>query len=118
MEKTKAIAKLRRIRRLSGLTQAELAERAAISRPAVAAIESDSVDRRGDVEMLREAYGLGFILLREERYDLAIPDAELESAPVRRRLDALNSRRFAHELAQPCAHDTARMGEELARIDC
>jgi hypothetical protein len=32
-------------------------------------------------------------------------------------LDALNSRRFAREVAQLCAYDTTRMGEELARIE-
>ena len=48
---------------------------------------------------------------------LAIPETELESAPVSRMLDALNSRRFAREVAQLCAYDTTRMGEELARIE-
>ena len=48
---------------------------------------------------------------------LAIPETELESAPVSRMLDALNSRRFAREVAQLCAYDTTRMGDELARIE-
>lgn len=83
-----------------------------------AAVHDGDADTGVTIRVAAEAYGLGFIPLREERYDLAIPETELEWAPVRRMLDALNSRRFAHEVAQLCAYDTTRMGEELARIDC
>ena len=70
------------------------------------------------IRVAAEAFGLGFIPLREERYDLVIPKDELESTPVRRMIDLLNSRRFAQEIAQLCAYDTSRMGEEIARINC
>jgi molybdate-binding protein len=69
-------------------------------------------------DSVRRSYGLGFISLREERYDLAIPEPELEAVPVRRMLDALSSRRFAREMAQLGAYDTTRMDESLARIEC
>jgi putative molybdopterin biosynthesis protein len=82
-----------------------------------AAVQSGDADAGVTIRVAAEAYGLGFIPLREERYDLAIPETELESAPASRMLDALNSRRFAREVAQLCAYDTTRMGEELARIE-
>jgi molybdopterin molybdotransferase/putative molybdopterin biosynthesis protein len=83
-----------------------------------AAVQHGDADAGVTLRVAAEAYGLGFIPLREERYDLAIPETELESAPVSRMLDALTSRRFAREVAQLCAYDTTRMGEELARIEC
>jgi putative molybdopterin biosynthesis protein len=83
-----------------------------------AAIHDNDADTGVTIRVAAEAYGLDFIPIREERYDLAIPESEMESVPVRRMLDALNSGRFAREVAQLCAYDTERMGDELARIDC
>jgi molybdate-binding protein len=83
-----------------------------------AAVHDGTADTGVTIRVAAEAYGLGFVPMREERYDLAIPETELESAPVRRMLDALTSSRFAREVAQLCAYDTARMGEELSQIDC
>lgn len=83
-----------------------------------AAVQNGDADAGVTIRVAADAYGLGFIPMREERYDLAIFETELESAPVCRMLDALNSRRFAREVAQLCAYDTTRMGEELARIEC
>ena len=70
------------------------------------------------IRVAAEAYGLGFIPLREERYDLVIAENQLEAAPVRRMLDVLRSRRFADEVAQLCAYDTSRMGDEVACVNC
>ncbi len=83
-----------------------------------AAIHDKDADTGVTIRVAAEAYGLDFVPVREERYDLAIPENEMESVPVRRMLDALNSGRFAREVAQLCAYDTGRMGDELARIDC
>jgi putative molybdopterin biosynthesis protein len=83
-----------------------------------AAIHDNDADTGVTIRVAAEAYGLDFIPVREERYDLAIPENEMESMPVRRMMDALNSGRFAREVAQLCAYDTGRMGAELARIDC
>jgi putative molybdopterin biosynthesis protein len=83
-----------------------------------AAVASGQGEAGVTIRVAAEAYGLGFIPLRAERYDLAIPETELELTPVQRMLDALNSRRFAQEVAQLCSYDTTRMGEELARIGC
>lgn len=82
------------------------------------AISRGEADTGVTIRVAAEAYGLGFLPLREERYDLAIPEAELSAIPVSRMLDALSSRRFAREVSGLCAYDTARMGEEIARINC
>ena len=82
-----------------------------------AAVREGRADAGVTIRVAAQTYGLGFIALREERYDLAIPDSELESMPVKRMLEALNSRRFSSEVAQLCAYDTGQMGEELARIE-
>lgn len=83
-----------------------------------AAVHDGDADTGVTIRVAAEAYGLGFIPLREERYDLAISETDIESAPVSRMLDAISSRRFAREVAQLCAYDTTQMGEELARINC
>ncbi len=64
-----------------------------------------------------EAWGLGFVPVREERYDLVILQRETDSPPVRAMLDALNSGSFASEVSQLCAYDTARMGQVIARLN-
>lgn len=64
-----------------------------------------------------EAFRLGFVPVREERYDLVILQRETDSPPVRAMLDALNSGSLANEVSQLCAYDTARMGQVVARIN-
>lgn len=60
-----------------------------------------------------DAFGLHFITYRDERYDLVIMATEVESAPIKAMLDALNSRRFAREVSQLCAYDTSQMGQVI-----
>jgi putative molybdopterin biosynthesis protein len=81
-----------------------------------AAIAEGLADAGLTIRVAANAYGLAFIPLREERYDLAILERDLESVPVKAMLDALNSRRFAREVSQLCAYDTDQMGTVLARI--
>ncbi len=83
-----------------------------------AAIRAGEADTGVTIRLAAEAYGLDFVPLREERYDLAILESELASTPVSRLLDALTSRRFAREVSQLCGYDTTQMGTELARINC
>jgi molybdopterin molybdotransferase/putative molybdopterin biosynthesis protein len=83
----------------------------------VAASIADGLADTGiTIRVAANAYGLAFIPLREERYDLAILERDLDSVPVKAMLDALNSRRFAREVSQLCAYDTDQMGTVLARI--
>jgi molybdate-binding protein/DNA-binding XRE family transcriptional regulator len=68
------------------------------------------------IRVAANAYGLGFLPLREERYDLVIPESEMKSAPVRAMLESLNSARFAREVATLCGYDTGGMGVVAAHI--
>jgi putative molybdopterin biosynthesis protein len=72
-------------------------------------------DRRADlgvtVRVAAEAYGLGFIPVREERYDLAVSEREMTSTPVRAMMESLSSARFAREVASLCSYDTSTMGQ-------
>jgi molybdate-binding protein len=79
------------------------------------AIASAEADAGVTIRVAAEAYGLTFIPLREERYDLVVLQDEAEMAPVRTMLDALNSRRFAREVNQLCAYDTDQMGKVIAQ---
>ncbi len=79
-----------------------------------AAIANGDADAGITVRVAADAYGLHFIGLREERYDLVIPERELESAPVRVMLETLNSSRFANEVSRLCAYDTRQMGHQYA----
>ncbi len=40
-------------------------------------------------------------------------ETEVESAPIKAMLDALNSRRFAREVSQLRAYDTSQMGQVI-----
>ena len=81
-----------------------------------AAIAEGFADAGMTIRVAANAYGLAFIPLREERYDLAILERDLDTMPVKAMLDTLNSRRFASEVSQLCAYDTGQMGTVLARI--
>jgi molybdate-binding protein len=82
-----------------------------------AAIASGQADLAVTIRVAAEAYGLDFISIRVERYDLVIPGREMDCAPVVAMLDALNSRRFAGEVSQLCGYDTTQMGQVVARIN-
>jgi putative molybdopterin biosynthesis protein len=81
-----------------------------------AAIAAGQADVGVTIRVAADTFGLGFIALREERYDLVVLENEAESPPVKILLDALNSDRFAREVSQLCAYDTARMGQVIARV--
>jgi len=67
------------------------------------------------IRVAAEAYGLAFIAIREERYDLVVLEDESGLSPVKAMLEALNSRRFAREINQLCAYDTDQMGKVIAQ---
>lgn len=69
------------------------------------------------IRVAAEAYGLQFIPLREERYDLVILHRDIDSTPVKAMLEALNSSCLATEIGQFCAYDTERMGQIIARLN-
>ena len=82
-----------------------------------AAIATGQADLGVTIRVAAEVYGLGFVPLREERYDLVILKRDLESTPVKAILDALNSRGLAREVAQFCGYDTSQMGAILAHLN-
>jgi putative molybdopterin biosynthesis protein len=79
-----------------------------------AAIAAGQADAGVTIRLGADAYGLHFIPHRDERYDLVIMEQDQESVPVKAMLDALNSRRFAREIAQLCGYDTAQMGQVVS----
>jgi len=81
------------------------------------AIASGQADAGVTLRVAADAYGLGFVPLREERYDIVILSSEADSVPVRAMLDTLNSRRFAREISQFCGYDTESMGQVVARLN-
>ena len=80
-----------------------------------AAIGAGEADVGITIRVAADAYGLDFIPLREERYDLVILERETASDPIKAMLEALNSRRFAREVSQLCAYDTSQMGRAYQR---
>lgn len=61
------------------------------------------------------AFGLGFVPLAEERYDLAMPVPGLEDARLLRLLDVMTSGEFRRELA--ClGYDASASGDRVAEI--
>jgi putative molybdopterin biosynthesis protein len=82
-----------------------------------AAIAAREADCGVTIRVAAEAYGLGFVALREERYDLVIPERAMASAPVRTMMEALNSQRLGRELAALCAYDTSETGRVMARLN-
>jgi putative molybdopterin biosynthesis protein len=82
-----------------------------------AAIAAGEAETGLTLRVAAEVWGLDFIAVREERYDLVILEREMDSPPVRAMLDALNSGSFASEISQLCGYDTARMGQVIARLN-
>lgn len=82
-----------------------------------AAIAEGEADAGITIRVAAEVYGVGFIPIREERYDLVIPVQEFESTVVKAMLDALNSQRFAREIADFCLYDTGKMGQVIAQLN-
>jgi molybdate-binding protein/DNA-binding XRE family transcriptional regulator len=80
-----------------------------------AAIANGRADAGVTIRLAAEAYGLRFIPIREECYDLVMLARDLDTAPVKAMLETLNSRRFALEISQLCAYDTKHMGQISAR---
>jgi molybdate-binding protein/DNA-binding XRE family transcriptional regulator len=81
-----------------------------------AAVAAAQCDAGITLRVAADAYGLNFVPIREERYDLVILESERDGAPVKALTDALNSRRLAGEVGQMCAYDTGRMGDLIARL--
>ena len=62
------------------------------------------------------AFGLSFLALAEERYDLALPRSALGDARVLRLLDVLVSAQFRRELSA-IGYDARPTGERVAVVE-
>jgi len=82
-----------------------------------AAIAAGEAEAGLTLRVAAEAFRLGFVPVREERYDLVILQRDTDTPPMRAMLDALNSGVFASEVSQLCAYDTAQMGQVIARLN-
>ncbi len=60
------------------------------------------------------AFGLDFVPLNSERYDLVIRQEHLELAAVERLLDVLTQAAFRRELDALCGYDTRQTGRRIA----
>jgi putative molybdopterin biosynthesis protein len=97
----------------SGLDLACCAENAVEVRThleAAAAVAQGRADAAATLKVAAEAFGLDFVTLRQERYDLVVTKQALGETPVRVVIDALNSSRFAREVSSICGYDTSAMG--------
>jgi putative molybdopterin biosynthesis protein len=82
-----------------------------------AAVAAGEADTGLTLRVAAEAWGLDFVAVREERYDLVILQREVGSAPVRAMLEALNSGSFTSELAALSGYNTAATGQVIARLN-
>ncbi len=82
-----------------------------------AAIATGQADFGMTIRVAADVYGLHFVPIREERYDLVILSRDRDSIPVKAMFDALNSRSLAREVAQLCAYDTSQMGAVMAHLN-
>jgi putative molybdopterin biosynthesis protein len=80
-----------------------------------AAVAAGEADLGMTIRLAAQAYGLGFVPLREERYDFVMADEESRSGTPAKVFDTLASGRFHRELSALCAYDTTRTGELIAR---
>ncbi len=92
-------------------------ERAASSHDAVAgAIVAGAADVGPGLRAVAHMWGLDFIPLGEERYDLAIPRATLDSPRLRPMLAMLHSAPFRRAAAAFQGYDLTRTGRIVARV--
>lgn len=81
-----------------------------------AAIAAGEADAGVTLRVAADASGLGFVPLREERYDLVFMERDRETKPVSAMMEAIHSASFASELHQLCTYDTHEMGSVVAAI--
>jgi molybdate-binding protein/DNA-binding PadR family transcriptional regulator len=92
-------------------------DRTATTHDAVAAaIAVGAADVGPGLRAVAVEWGLEFIPLGTERYDLVIPSGEFDSPRLRPLLDALHSPEFRRSAAAFQGYDLARSGQVVARI--
>jgi len=77
------------------------------------AIANGHADAGVTIRVAADAFGLGFVPMIEERYDLVIMVSEAGSAGIKAMMNALNSSAFARELSELCFYDIAETGRVI-----
>ncbi|MFN3650638.1 MAG: substrate-binding domain-containing protein [Armatimonadota bacterium] len=80
------------------------------------AVASGAADVGVSTATVALAYGLGFLPLREVRYDLAVLNEYREHEPVRQLLATLGHRWIRSQLGVLGGYDTTRTGEVVAEV--
>jgi putative molybdopterin biosynthesis protein len=80
------------------------------------AIAAGLVDAGVASEPAAAAYGLAFIPIAAERFDLVIPARQIDCPEVQGLLKVLSSRWLHDQLASLPGYDTARCGEHIATL--
>lgn len=92
-------------------------DRVAFSHMAVAqAVALGLVDAGLGVRTAARAFGLTFVPLQRERYDLVVPAALMDFPPVQALLDAARAAAVRSELEAVGEYDTSRLGTTLAVV--
>jgi len=81
---------------------------------AAEAVAAGLADVAIGVRVAAQALGLDFVLLTEERYDLAIPDRFFRLNAVQALLETLTSPLFRREIDAFGGYDVGPMGNEVA----
>ncbi len=80
------------------------------------AIASGLADVGPGIEAAARAFGLDFIPLQEERYDLVIPAEQLETAPMQALLEVATTRDCRDEVEALGGYDSSPVGTVVAEI--
>jgi putative molybdopterin biosynthesis protein len=81
-----------------------------------AAVRDGLADAGPGILALARAYGLDFVPLQEERYDLVIPVAFLDHTPVKTVLETLTERGYRREIETLGGYDASITGATIAEI--
>ncbi len=85
--------------------------------PAAWQVHSGQADCCLATRSAARAFGLDFLPLHSERYDLVIRDEHLELSAVERLLDVLTQAAFRRELDALCGYDTRQTGRRISGTD-
>ncbi|MGA7670061.1 MAG: substrate-binding domain-containing protein [Nitrolancea sp.] len=80
------------------------------------AIAAGMADVGPGIEAAARAFGLDFIPLQEERYDLVIPVEQLETAPIQALLEVASTRGCRDEVEALGGYDSSLVGNVVAEI--
>jgi molybdate-binding protein/DNA-binding XRE family transcriptional regulator len=80
------------------------------------AVASGGADAGPGIEAAARAYGLDFLPLQDERYDLVIPVEHLEAPPIQALLDVVTSPICRAEVESLGGYDSSRSGTVVARV--